>query len=55
MENAENMTKRIFNLLSLTGLDVKHVEKNFFLVKEGDEIYEITVADNIDPGAWEDL
>lgn len=54
MFNAEEMSVRVANLLSIHNCEVKHFEKNFFLLKENNEIYEITIKDNIDPGAWED-
>lgn len=54
MDDSETMAITICSLLHQCYADTKYFEKNFFLLKEGDDIYEITVKGNIDPGAWED-
>jgi len=54
MFNKEELSTRIANLLDANGCEIKQFETGFFLLKENDEIYEITIRDNIDPGAWED-
>ncbi len=44
-----------FSITPESKYTAKHLEgTNFFLIKGSDEVFEVTVKGNIDPGAWED-